>query len=122
MSLREKQSLFLHAWCAFVLHAETMGYAFTFGEAYRTPEQAARNAAAGTGIAPSLHGDRLAIDANVFVQGRYLAGGAGMDAEEAAAWEKLGTLWEQTHALARWGGRFRMRDYNHFSFSHQGRA
>jgi len=37
------------------------GYGLTGAELYRTPAQAAWNAAAGVGIANSLHASRLAI-------------------------------------------------------------
>ena len=50
MSLREKQSAFAIAVAHLILEAGVLGYDVTLGEAYRTPEQAARNAQATSGI------------------------------------------------------------------------
>jgi hypothetical protein len=111
MTLREKQSLFVQLVAQLILEAQMRGYQLTFGEAYRTPEQAALNAANGTGIANSLHTQRLAIDFNLFKDGKYLA--------STAAHRPLGEWWEQQHELCRWGGRF--KDGNHYSLEHQGR-
>jgi hypothetical protein len=44
----------------------------TLDEAYRTPEQAKINEEKGVGIKDSLHCKRLAIDLNVYNNGRYL--------------------------------------------------
>jgi hypothetical protein len=111
MTLREKQSLFVQLVAQLILEAQMRGYALTFGEAYRTPEQAARNAQTGKGIANSLHTQRLAIDLNLFKDGRFL--------DSTEAHRPLGEWWEQQHTLCRWGGRF--KDGNHYSLEHGGR-
>ena len=105
MTLRQKQSLFVRLVGLLIEHAYRSGFELTFAEAYRTPEQAAANAAAGTGIARSLHTQRLAIDLNLFRAGRFLA-----NTEDH---RPLGEWWEALHPLCRWGGRF--RDGNHYS-------
>jgi hypothetical protein len=87
------------------------GYGLTFGEAYRTPEQAALNAAKGSGIAHSLHTDRLAVDFNLFIGGVYQG--------DTAAYEPMGVFWEGLGGA--WGGRFKRADGNHFSLAYQGR-
>ena len=112
MTLREKQSLFVQLVAQLILEATMRGYALTFGEAYRTPEQAALNAKKGTGIANSLHTSRLAIDLNLFKDGKFLSA--------TEAHRPLGEWWEQQHELCRWGGRF--SDGNHYSLSHGGKA
>jgi len=90
------------------------GYTATFGEAWRTPEQAKLNAASGKGIANSLHGERLAIDLNLFREGKWLS-----QSEDHAP---IGAYWKTLHAAARWGGDFKSRpDGNHYSFSPDGR-
>lgn len=89
------------------------GWGLTFGDAYRSPEQAAENAAKGIGIADSLHCDRLAIDLNLFVSGEYQS--------TTAAYSSMGEHWKTLHTLARWGGDFSKPDGNHFSFEWQGR-
>jgi len=88
-----------------------MGYEVTLAEAYRTPEQAELNAKSGKGIRNSLHTQRLAIDLNLFKDGKYLS--------STEAHRRLGEWWEKQHELAAWGGRF--GDGNHYSFTHQGR-
>lgn len=60
MTLSEKQQLFTVMVANLIHWAEEHGYRLTFGEAYRTPEQAALNAKKGSGITNSLHTQRLA--------------------------------------------------------------
>src|SRR5688572_27399908 len=115
VTLREKQSQFALCVASLIQQAYQMGYEVTFGEAYRTPEQAALNAKKGTGIAKSLHTDRLAIDLNLFKDGKYL--------QATEDHRPLGEWWER-HGInldlpLRWGGRF--NDGNHYSFEHGGR-
>jgi len=52
--------------------AYAQGYQLTAGELYRPSEQAALNAAKGSGIAHSLHTQRLAVDLQLFKDGTYL--------------------------------------------------
>lgn len=87
--------------------AYTSGYELTFGEAYRTPEQAALNAAKGTGIVNSLHNQRLAVDLNLFKDGVWLI--------TTEAHKPLGEFWESIGGS--WGGRFSRPDGNHYSLS-----
>lgn len=110
MTLREKQSLFVTLIADLIDYADAKGYALTFGEAYRSPEEAARLAALGKGIAKSLHTSRLAIDLNLFIDGQYLT--------TTAAHEPLGTWWEARHPLCRWGGHFPKPDGNHYELRH----
>ena len=112
MTLRQKQSLFVGLVAQLIQRAEAKGYELTFGETYRSPEEAARLAKLGKGIKNSLHTQRLAIDLNLFKDGVYLS--------STEAHRPLGEWWEGQHDLARWGGRF--SDGNHYSISHGGRA
>ncbi|MEQ4542314.1 MAG: phage tail protein [Pantoea agglomerans] len=59
MTLSEKQQLFTALIAQLITWANDRGMRLTFGEAYRTPEQAALNAKKGSGIANSLHTQRL---------------------------------------------------------------
>ena len=111
MSLREKQSRFAGMVARLIIRAGELGYEVTLGEAYRTPEQAAANAAKGTGIAQSLHCDRLAIDLHLFLNGTYLTA--------TEAHRPLGEWWESIGGS--WGGRFSRPDGNHYSLEHEGR-
>ena len=109
MTLRQKQWKFvlmvsqLICWCA------EHGYEVTFGEAYRDPEWADILAGRGKGIKNSLHCSRLAIDLNLFKDGKYLS--------STKDHEPLGLLWESIGGT--WGGRF--SDGNHYSLAHGGR-
>lgn len=95
-----------------ILKAAELGYGVTFGDAYRTPQQAAANAAADTGISRSLHCERLAIDLNLFKAGVYITDDTGH--------RELGTWWKTLGADHRWGGDFTKRDFNHYSISPDG--
>jgi D-alanyl-D-alanine carboxypeptidase len=110
-TLRQKQSRFVLMFAGLIEYAYSMGYEMTFGEAYRTPEQCAINAANGKGIANSLHKDRLAVDVNLFLGGKWL--------DKTADHEPLGIWWESIGGT--WGGRFSKPDGNHYSISHEGR-
>ena len=111
MTLRQKQSLFAALVAELIRHAFTQGYEVTLAEAYRSPEEAVRLAKAGKGIATSLHTQRLAIDLNLFRDGRYLS--------STEAHRPLGVWWERQHPLCAWGGHF--GDGNHYSLAHGGR-
>lgn len=112
MTLRQKQSLFVVLVADLIQHATILGYELTFGEAYRSPEEAQRLADLGKGISGSLHTSRLAIDLNLFKDGVYMS--------STEAHRPLGEYWETLHELCRWGGRF--RDGNHYSLTHGGRS
>lgn len=112
MSLGDKQRRFTECVGRLITWAYSNGYELTFGDAYRSPEQAAANAAAGTGIASSVHILRLAVDFNLFINGAY------QSAPEPYA--PLGDYWKTLDPEARWGGDFKSKDANHFSFEHNG--
>ena len=121
MTLSQKQGRFTVLVAKLILFTEGRGEVLTFGEAYRSPEEAARLLRAGKGIAKSLHTSRLAIDLNLFIGGVYQT--------DSAAYEPLGVWWEaqSTAELScHWGGRFiganglPETDGNHFSCGHGG--
>lgn len=113
MTLREKQSLFVRLVAKLIEFAYANGMELTFGECWRTPEQAKLNAATGRGISNSLHTQRLAVDLNLFVAGVFIDSSEGH--------RRLGEYWKTLHPLARWGGDFRKPDGNHYSLEHEGR-
>ena len=141
MTTGEKQRLFFLLVCQWGIAIQRLGYEATFGEGWRTDEQAEINALGpqgrltlvkllttvplfarlaltianntGSGIRTSLHIDRLAVDVNLFKDGRYIADGSSPE------WAEVGKLWESLHELARWGGRW--GDGNHLSLEHEGR-
>ena len=65
MTLRQKQSLFVSLIAELILWAYKQGYELTFGDAYRDPRVT-------YGHPNSNHRKRLAIDLNLFRDGRYL--------------------------------------------------
>lgn len=112
MTLGQAQRAFVPAVAELVRWAYANGFELSFGEAFRTVQQAAWNAKAGSGIANSLHVRRLAIDLNVFKDGTYLT--------LSEQYAPLGEYWKTLHPLARWGGDFKKPDGNHFSFTWEG--
>jgi hypothetical protein len=110
MKLSEKQQLFTQLIAQLITYADDHGMRLTFGEAYRTPEQAALNAKKDSGIRNSLHTQRLAVDFNLFIDGVYQT--------DSAAYRPLGEFWESIGGS--WGGRFSKPDGNHFSLEHEG--
>lgn len=119
MTLRERQSLFAMLVSRLIQRAISMGYDVTFGEVWRTPQQAAANAKSGAGISNSLHLDRLAVDLNLYRNGEWLT--------DSEAHRPLGDWWKAQHPEARWGGDFKdsrgrpKPDGNHYSLEYQGR-
>lgn len=110
MSLLQEE--FAQSVARLIQQASKLGYGVTFGEAYRTPEQAKLNAASGAGIASSLHCERLAIDINLFKDGVYITDGEGH--------RDLGAWWKTLGPRYRFGGDFRRVDWNHYSISPDG--
>jgi hypothetical protein len=110
VTLGETQRIFTWKIAQLILWAYESGFELTFGEAYRTPEQAILNAAKGIGIMNSLHTKRLAVDLNLFIDGVYQT--------STEAYRPLGVKWEEMGGA--WGGRFFREDGNHFSIEWEG--
>ena len=92
MTLRQKQSKFARMVAVLILHAYDQGYEITLGDAW-----------AKTGHKTnSKHYVRLAIDLNLFKDGKYL--------RSTEAHRPLGEFWEGLGGI--WGGRF--EDGNHY--------
>lgn len=140
MTLSEKQREFPLMLASLVTWAYGHGYELTLGEACRSDEQSEINALGtalrarladllsaipafkrladcirnnvGSGTRTSLHGDRIAIDLNLFINGVYQT--------QSEAYRLLGEKWESLGGT--WGGRFfPTPDGNHFSIAHEGR-
>lgn len=106
-TLRQKQSRFLVMVAHLILEAVAMGYELTEGDAYRDPRvHGTLGEKKGYGNANSCHKIRLAIDLNLFKDGKYLEG--------TEAHRPLGEKWEAMGGT--WGGRF--GDGNHYSLQH----
>lgn len=102
MTLRQKQSKFAVLAAQLILKAVELGYEVTLGDAYR-------DLRAAYGSPKSLHRSRLAIDLNLYRDGKYLT--------ETEDHRPLGEWWESIGGS--WGGRF--NDGNHYSLEHEGR-
>lgn len=113
MTLRQQQSLFAQLVGRLITWSYENGFELTLGETVRTKEQAYANEVQGIGTKDSLHIVRLAIDLNLFIDGKYQVA--------AAAYAPLGLCWKTLHPLCRWGGDWSKRDANHFSLEYQGR-
>ena len=93
MSLNKKQFRFTYMVSQLIVHAYGLGYTLTFGDAYATTGH----------IVDSYHEKRLAVDFNLFKDGKYLT--------RTKEHEPLGLFWESIGGT--WGGRF--NDGNHYS-------
>ena len=111
LTLGQKQRLFSRLAAKLILKAYALGFEISLGEALRPKAWAKILAEEGRGIKKSLHCEKLAIDLNLFRDGKYLS--------TARDHLKLGKWWEKQHPLCRWGGRF--GDGNHYSLTHSGR-
>lgn len=113
MTLREQQGIFTLCIAKLILFAYQQGYELTFGQALRTQVEANANAASGAGIRNSLHMKSLAVDFNLFLNGKWLT--------TSEAHKPLGDYWKTLHPLCRWGGDFKPRpDGNHYSMEFEG--
>ena len=93
LTLREQQSKFTWMVHLLIQHAYNSGYELTFGDTYATSGHKK----------DSFHYKRLAVDFNLFRDGKYLT--------ETKDHEELGEYWESMGGT--WGGRF--NDGNHYS-------
>lgn len=109
------QEEFCRASALLIQKAGELGYTVTYGEAWRTPQQAQWNADHGTGIAHSLHLDRLAVDLNFFRAGVWITDGQQL--KDVADWWK--SLTSSNGGVYKWGGDIPAphQDGNHFSLS-----
>lgn len=98
MSLRKQQSDFAHAVGRLIIFAYKAGYELSFGDAWAKLGSGRRHSK------KSFHYDRLAIDLNLFKDGKYLT--------QNEDHETLGIYWESIGGS--WGGRF--KDGNHYSW------
>lgn len=56
----------------------------------------------------SNHYKKLAIDINLFKDGKYI--------RKTSAHKIFGEFWERLHPCLRWGGRFKKNDGNHYEY------
>jgi hypothetical protein len=109
MSFVTIQAEFLLDVCRLVQHATGIGFTLTAGELYRTPEQQEIYMKTGRSqTMDSLHLKRLAVDFNIFRDGKLVG--------SKAALAPLGAYWESLNPLNSWGGNGKkLVDCPHFS-------
>ena len=109
MTLGDKQRLFTYLIGKLIKWAYENGYELTLGDAYRDPRVFGKvGEEKGYGRSKSNHKIRLAVDLNLFYEGKYL--------RSTEAHRPLGEYWESLHPLCSWGGHF--NDGNHYSLKH----
>lgn len=111
MTLRQMQSEFVRMVAMLIQFADKEGYELTFGDAYRDPRVHGDFGERKSYASPnSVHKVRLAIDFNLFKDGKYLT--------SSEDHKPLGEYWESIGGS--WGGRFRFNDGNHYSMEWNG--
>lgn len=109
MTLGQKQRHFTRLVGLLIEYAYQNGFELTFGDAYRDPRlHGEMGVKKSYSSAKSNHKIRLAVDFNLFKDGKYLTA--------TEDYTKLGEFWESLGGC--WGGRF--NDGNHFSLEHEG--
>lgn len=103
MTLRQKQSRFAQLIGKLIEFAYSQGYELTFACAYHVPCASCGHYEHSE---VSKHKVRLALDINLFKNGKYLS--------STKAHRPLGEFWESLDPNATWGGRF--DDGGHYSF------
>ena len=113
MRLGEKQEIFIENVGKLIAFAYAHGYRLRGGQLLRSLSEANANAEKKVGIKNSLHLIALAIDFNLFKDGKFLT--------RSEDHRQLGEYWKGLHPLNRWGGDFKSRpDGNHYSMEHEG--
>ncbi len=96
MRLRERQSMFARMLIPLFAYIVDQGYTFTLGDAARMDKKGhCKN---------SKHYKRLAIDINLFKDGKYL--------RKTSDHASIGAFWVSIGGI--WGGNFKRKDGNHY--------
>lgn len=98
MSLRKEQSEFARHIPFLILYAYSLGYEVTIGDVWARDGHSKN----------SKHYDKLAIDINLFKNGVYLT--------ETYHHKPLGEFWKSLNPNCTWGGDFKRKDGNHYSW------
>lgn len=111
LTLGQKQRVFSRMVADLLLFIYESGHEVSFGDAYRDPRvHGPVGSKRSYSSASSLHKQRLAIDLNLFKDGRFLT--------STEDHRPFGEYWESIGGT--WGGRFSNPDGNHYSAAHNG--
>ena len=99
--MQQKQSRFVQLIGKLIAFAYSQGYEFTFGDAARIDKEGHKK--------DSFHYIRLAVDLNLFINGRW-------QKIDCPQWQTLGNYWKNLDNECTWGGDFKEVDLNHFSY------
>lgn len=111
MTLGEQQELFMTLVPRLIDKAHALGFKVRGGDLFRDPRvHGVLGVQGGYGHPRSAHKQKLAIDLNLFRDGKFV--------DTTEGHRELGTYWETLNPLCRWGGRF--NDGNHYSLEHEG--
>lgn len=106
MKLGEKQELFMRLLPRLIDKAHELGFEIRGGDLFRDPRVHGQHGEKkGYGNKNSVHKLKIAIDLNLFKDGKFL--------QSTEDHRELGEWWEKQHPDCRWGGRF--NDGNHYS-------
>ena len=104
MTLRQKQSKFISMLGALIHYADQLGYELTGGDLWaKKGEGRPHKIGVLEGEKDSKHYQRLAIDLNLFIDGKYQ--------KSSRAHRPLGLFWESMGGT--WGG---LKDGNHYEY------
>ena len=111
MRLSQLQRAFTRMVADLIQYAYEAGYELSFGDAYRDPRVHGEvGEKKSYSSAYSLHKERLAVDLNLWVDGKYVS------TSNHSAWDDLHNYWSSI------GGAERIpKDANHFSIEYRGR-
>lgn len=111
MTLGQKQRLFMRLLPRLLDKLHELGYEASEGDGFRDSRAFGKLGEKGPyGNRFSCHKLRLALDINLFRDGKYL--------DKSDDHKELGEFWEGLHELTAWGGRW--GDGNHYSITHEG--
>jgi hypothetical protein len=101
----DRQDRFLTDMFSLYIEAHRLGFKVTLGEGWRPQLTQDHYLATGKSKAPhSKHQDRLAIDFEFFLDGKWINGLPAKEAVKILA--PLGKFWEDLRIGNRWGGNF----------------
>ena len=111
MTLGSQQELFSILVPGLIDYGHELGYQIRIGDCFRDPRvHGALGEKKGYGSTNSCHKLKLAIDLNLFKDGRYITDDEGH--------RELGEWWEKQNPLCSWGGKW--QDFNHYSLTRDG--